>query len=83
MHPRKGADTALMLRSAKLMLANATRFVSEQDSLNASILGPDATPDTPEFDLFQVVSLSRFRPTPSPELLPHWQLSPSPSTPSV
>ena len=28
------------------------RFISEQDSLNASVLGPDATPDTPEFDLF-------------------------------
>ena len=46
------ADTALMLRSAKPIMANATRFVAEQDSLNASILGPDATPDTPEFDLF-------------------------------
>lgn len=46
------AKTALMLRAAKPMLANATRFTAEQDSLNASILGPDATPDTPEFALF-------------------------------
>ncbi len=28
------------------------RFIAEQDSLNASILGPDAAPGTPEFDLF-------------------------------
>ena len=46
------ADTALMLRSTKTILENGTRFTAEQDSLNASILGPDATPGTPEFDLF-------------------------------
>ena len=46
------ADTALALRSAPHLLANAVRFVAEQDSLNASILGPDAAPGTPEFDLF-------------------------------
>ncbi len=46
------ADTALMLRSSKHLLQNSVRFTAEQDSLNASILGPDATPDTPEFDLF-------------------------------
>ncbi len=46
------ADTALMLRSNPLILQNSIRFVAEQDSLNASILGPDATPGTPEFDLF-------------------------------
>ena len=28
------------------------RFNAEADSLNCSVLGPDATPDTPEFDLF-------------------------------
>jgi oxepin-CoA hydrolase/3-oxo-5,6-dehydrosuberyl-CoA semialdehyde dehydrogenase len=28
------------------------RFVAERDSLNAAILGPDAAPGTPEFDLF-------------------------------
>ncbi len=46
------ASTALQLRSAPHILENSIRFVAEQDSLNASILGPDATPGTPEFDLF-------------------------------
>lgn len=46
------ANTALKLRSAPHLLQNSIRFVAEQDSLNASILGPDATPGTPEFDLF-------------------------------
>lgn len=46
------ADTALLLRSNPAILKNAVRFVAEQDSLNASILGPDAAPGTPEFDLF-------------------------------
>ncbi|MFQ6551711.1 phenylacetic acid degradation bifunctional protein PaaZ [Aestuariibius insulae] len=46
------ARTALALRSAAPLLERAVRFVAEQDSLNASILGPDARPGTPEFDLF-------------------------------
>ena len=46
------ADTALKLRSATHLLQNSIRFIAEQDSLNASILGPDAVPGTPEFDLF-------------------------------
>ncbi len=46
------AATALKLRSSPHILGNAVRFVAEQDSLNASILGPDAVPGTPEFDLF-------------------------------
>ncbi|SFM53115.1 phenylacetic acid degradation bifunctional protein PaaZ [Shimia aestuarii] len=46
------ADTALKLRSNPLILQNNTRFTSEADSLNASLLGPDAIPGTPEFDLF-------------------------------
>ncbi|MEL7468603.1 MAG: phenylacetic acid degradation bifunctional protein PaaZ [Pseudomonadota bacterium] len=46
------ADTGLMLRSHHGLLRNAVRFVAEQDSLNASILGPDAVPGEPEFDLF-------------------------------
>ena len=46
------ATTALMLRSNPHLLENAIRFVAEQDSLNASVLGPDAAPGTPEFDLF-------------------------------
>ena len=46
------ADTALMLRSNPHLLKHGTRFIAEQDSLNASVLGPDVTPDAPEFDLF-------------------------------
>ncbi|MEM1351803.1 MAG: phenylacetic acid degradation bifunctional protein PaaZ [Pseudomonadota bacterium] len=46
------ADTAFKLRSAPHILKNSIRFVAEQDSLNASILGPDAVPGTAEFDLF-------------------------------
>jgi len=46
------ADTALMLRSAPHILKNSIRFIAEQDSLNASVLGPDAVVGTPEFDLF-------------------------------
>jgi oxepin-CoA hydrolase/3-oxo-5,6-dehydrosuberyl-CoA semialdehyde dehydrogenase len=33
-------------------MRESVRFVAEQDSLNASLLGPDAAPGTPEFDLF-------------------------------
>ncbi|CAM3853264.1 phenylacetic acid degradation bifunctional protein PaaZ [Phaeobacter inhibens] len=46
------AQTALKLRANPVILENSIRFVAEQDSLNASILGPDAGPGTPEFDLF-------------------------------
>ncbi len=46
------ADTALKLRSAPHIMENSVRFVAEQDSLNASILGPDVEPGSPEFDLF-------------------------------
>ena len=46
------AQTALQLRSRPVILENSIRFVAEQDSLNASILGSDAMPGTPEFDLF-------------------------------
>jgi oxepin-CoA hydrolase/3-oxo-5,6-dehydrosuberyl-CoA semialdehyde dehydrogenase len=46
------ADTALMLRGNPRLMEHSVRFASEQDSLNASVLGPDATPGTPEFDLF-------------------------------
>jgi oxepin-CoA hydrolase/3-oxo-5,6-dehydrosuberyl-CoA semialdehyde dehydrogenase len=41
------AKTALMLRSNPHLLENSVRFVAEQDSLNASVLGPDVTPDSP------------------------------------
>ncbi|MDX1779969.1 MAG: phenylacetic acid degradation bifunctional protein PaaZ [Thalassovita sp.] len=46
------ADTANMLRSNPNLLRNSTRFLAEQDSLNAAILGPDADADSPEFALF-------------------------------
>jgi oxepin-CoA hydrolase / 3-oxo-5,6-dehydrosuberyl-CoA semialdehyde dehydrogenase len=46
------ATTALKLRSAPVIMANSVRFVAEQDSLNASLLGPDAVTGTPEFELF-------------------------------
>ncbi|TNJ44835.1 phenylacetic acid degradation bifunctional protein PaaZ [Phaeobacter sp. B1627] len=46
------ATTALKLRQTPALLENAVRFVAEQDSLNASILGPDVAPGTEEFDLF-------------------------------
>ncbi|QPC88255.1 phenylacetic acid degradation bifunctional protein PaaZ [Mesorhizobium sp. NBSH29] len=46
------ATTAAMLRANPRIAENSVRFIAEQDSLNATILGPDAAPDTPEFDIF-------------------------------
>jgi oxepin-CoA hydrolase/3-oxo-5,6-dehydrosuberyl-CoA semialdehyde dehydrogenase len=46
------ADTARRLRSHPAVVARATPFNAEADSLNCSILGPDAGPGTPEFDLY-------------------------------
>lgn len=46
------ADTGYALRSNPRLLRAGTRFLAEQDSLNATILGPDVTRDAPEFDLF-------------------------------
>jgi len=46
------AQTALKLKSHPRVVRESVRFVAEQDSLNASLLGPDAAPGTPEFDLF-------------------------------
>src|SRR6478736_1156278 len=46
------AHTALKLRTHPTVVRESARFVAEQDSLNASLLGPDAAPGTPEFDLF-------------------------------
>ncbi len=46
------AETALKLRKNDNLLRNSVRFTTEQDSLNASVLGPDAKVGTPEFDLF-------------------------------
>ncbi|MEX0369240.1 MAG: phenylacetic acid degradation bifunctional protein PaaZ [Tateyamaria sp.] len=46
------AETARKLRGNANLLNNSVRFTAEQDSLNASVLGPDAVPGSPEFDLF-------------------------------
>jgi oxepin-CoA hydrolase/3-oxo-5,6-dehydrosuberyl-CoA semialdehyde dehydrogenase len=46
------AHTALKLRTHPVVQRESVKFVAEQDSLNASVLGPDAAPGTPEFDLF-------------------------------
>ena len=46
------ASTALKLRSHPVVQRESVKFVAEQDSLNASLLGPDAAPGSPEFDLF-------------------------------
>jgi oxepin-CoA hydrolase/3-oxo-5,6-dehydrosuberyl-CoA semialdehyde dehydrogenase len=46
------ASTANALRRHPVVIANSVRFTAETDSLNSSILGPDALAGTPEFDLF-------------------------------
>ncbi|HLY33842.1 MAG TPA: phenylacetic acid degradation bifunctional protein PaaZ [Jatrophihabitantaceae bacterium] len=46
------ASTAARLRSHPNVVARAVRFTAEADSLNCSILGPEVTPDAPEFGLY-------------------------------
>jgi oxepin-CoA hydrolase/3-oxo-5,6-dehydrosuberyl-CoA semialdehyde dehydrogenase len=46
------AATAMKLQTHPVVARESVRFVAERDSLNASILGPDSGPGTPEFDLF-------------------------------
>src|SRR5215212_8352622 len=46
------ASTAMKLQTHPVIARESVRFVAERDSLNASLLGPDAGPGTPEFDLF-------------------------------
>ena len=46
------ASTGKMLKSHPNILENAVPFNMEADSLNCSVLGEDAVPGTPEFDLF-------------------------------
>ena len=46
------AETALALRAEPGLIERGTTFLAEQDSLNGSLLGPDAVPGTPEFSLF-------------------------------
>ncbi|MFV3073693.1 phenylacetic acid degradation bifunctional protein PaaZ [Niveispirillum fermenti] len=46
------AATAAKLQNHPVIAREGVRFVAERDSLNAAILGSDATPDSPEFALF-------------------------------
>lgn len=46
------ASTGRMLKAHTSIINEAVPFNMEADSLNASILGEDAVPGTPEFDLF-------------------------------
>ncbi|MGC7098134.1 phenylacetic acid degradation bifunctional protein PaaZ [Amycolatopsis lurida] len=46
------ASTAQHLRAHPAIVRNSVRFNAEADSLNLSVLGPDAKPGTTEFDLF-------------------------------
>jgi oxepin-CoA hydrolase / 3-oxo-5,6-dehydrosuberyl-CoA semialdehyde dehydrogenase len=52
------AATARQLRAHPAIVGPSVRFNAEADSLNCSVLGPDAGPGTPEFDLYvgQVVT---------------------------
>jgi oxepin-CoA hydrolase / 3-oxo-5,6-dehydrosuberyl-CoA semialdehyde dehydrogenase len=46
------ASTARRLRSHPNVVARSVRFNAEADSLNMSVLGPDAAPGTPAFDQY-------------------------------
>ncbi|MCX2722768.1 phenylacetic acid degradation bifunctional protein PaaZ [Roseibium salinum] len=46
------AATGQMLRRHPAIVQNSVRFTMEADSLNAAVLGPDAAPGEPEFELF-------------------------------
>jgi oxepin-CoA hydrolase/3-oxo-5,6-dehydrosuberyl-CoA semialdehyde dehydrogenase len=46
------ADTAAALRVHPRVIRHAVPFTAETDSLNSSILAPDAAPGSAEFDLF-------------------------------
>ncbi len=46
------AHTAARLRTHPCIVRHSVRFTAEADSLNSSILAPDAAPGTVEFDLF-------------------------------
>ena len=46
------ATTGRKLRQHPAVQRHSVRFTMEADSLNFSLLGPDAKPDTPEFELF-------------------------------
>jgi len=46
------ASTGKLIKNHPQLLEESVPFTMESDSLNASILGEDAVPGTPEFDLF-------------------------------
>lgn len=46
------ADTGQMLKSHSRIISESVPFNMEADSLNCAVLGSDAKPGTPEFDLF-------------------------------
>lgn len=46
------ASTGRLLKANQNLIDNAVPFNMEADSLNAAVLGEDAAPGTPEFDLF-------------------------------
>ena len=46
------AQTGRLLKAHPRLIQEAVPFTMEADSLNASVLGEDAVPGTPEFDLF-------------------------------
>jgi oxepin-CoA hydrolase/3-oxo-5,6-dehydrosuberyl-CoA semialdehyde dehydrogenase len=46
------AQTGRGLRAHPKVIEDSVRFTMEADSLNFSLLGPDAVPGSPEFDLF-------------------------------
>ncbi|MBS1653190.1 MAG: phenylacetic acid degradation bifunctional protein PaaZ [Bacteroidetes bacterium] len=46
------ASTGKMLKSNPRILEESVHFNMEADSLNCCVLGPDVTPDKPEFDIF-------------------------------
>lgn len=46
------ATTGQSLRAHPALVRHSVPFTMEADSLNAAVLGPDAVPGTPEFDLF-------------------------------
>lgn len=45
-------NTAEFLQQHPKVISESVAFTAETDSLNSSILGPDAVPGTPEFDLY-------------------------------
>lgn len=45
-------ETSARLQAHQGLIRNAVTFTAERDSLNCAILGPDITPEDPEFEIF-------------------------------